>query len=67
MLTNDGKPPTRSPRRQSADPISPWCVVIRVRDGLIIESRSYLSDEELLDQLGLIGPGQSPNAPSAED
>jgi hypothetical protein len=29
-------------------------VVIRVRDGLIVESRSYLSDRELLDELGLL-------------
>ena len=34
--------------------ISPWCVVIRVRNGLIIESRSYLSESDLLEQLGLI-------------
>ncbi len=34
--------------------ISPWCVVARVRDGLIVESHSYLSESELLDQLGLI-------------
>jgi len=35
--------------------MSPWCVVIRVRNGLIIESRSYLSERDLLEQLGLIG------------
>lgn len=37
------------------EPISSWGVVFRVRNGLIVESRSYLSDEELLDELGLIG------------
>ncbi|HTQ67074.1 MAG TPA: nuclear transport factor 2 family protein [Solirubrobacteraceae bacterium] len=42
--------------------ISPWCVVVKVRNGLIVESHSYLSDEGLLDQLGLIGPSE----PSAE-
>jgi hypothetical protein len=35
-------------------PISPWCVIVRVREGLIIESRSYLSESELLSQLGLL-------------
>jgi hypothetical protein len=30
-------------------------VVVRVRDGVIIESHSYLSDEELLEHLGLLG------------
>jgi ketosteroid isomerase-like protein len=37
------------------EPLSSWGVVFRVRDGLIVESRSYLSDEELLDELGLLG------------
>ena len=35
--------------------LSPWGVIVRVRDGLIVESRSYLSDKDLLDELGLIG------------
>jgi hypothetical protein len=35
--------------------ISPWCAVVRVRNGLIVESRSYLSEHELVDQLGLAG------------
>ena len=35
--------------------VSPWCVVIRVCNGLIVESRSYLSERDLLEQLGLIG------------
>lgn len=34
--------------------VSPWCVVLRVRKGLIIESRSYLSERALLDELGVI-------------
>ncbi len=34
--------------------LSPWGVVVRIRDGLIIESRSYLSDTELLEQLRLL-------------
>jgi hypothetical protein len=37
------------------EPISPWCVVIRVRDGLITESHSYLSESDILAQLGMIG------------
>jgi ketosteroid isomerase-like protein len=41
--------------REHGEPISPWCVVIRVRNGLIIESRSYLSESDLLEHLGLIG------------
>jgi ketosteroid isomerase-like protein len=36
------------------EPLSPWGVLVRVRDGLIIESRSYLSEKELLDELGLL-------------
>jgi hypothetical protein len=31
--------------------LSPWAVVVRIRRGLIVESRSYLSDEKLLDDL----------------
>lgn len=41
--------------REHGEPISPWCVVIHVRHGLIVESRSYLSESDLLEQLGLIG------------
>ncbi len=37
------------------EPVSPWCVVVRIRNGLIVESHSYLSETELLDQIGLIG------------
>jgi ketosteroid isomerase-like protein len=37
------------------EPVSSWGVVFRVRDGLIVESRSYLSDEDLLAELGLLG------------
>jgi ketosteroid isomerase-like protein len=36
------------------EPLSPWGVLVRVRDGLIVESRSYLSEKELLDELGLL-------------
>ncbi len=35
--------------------LSPWAVVVRIRNGLIVESHSYLSEEELLDELGLLG------------
>jgi ketosteroid isomerase-like protein len=31
--------------------LSAWAVLVRLRDGLIVESRSYLSDERLLDDL----------------
>ncbi len=41
--------------RDDGEVLSPWGVLVRVRDGLIIESRSYLSDQDLLDALGLIG------------
>lgn len=40
--------------RDEGQPLSPWAVVIRIRGGLIIESRSYLSDEDLLDRLGVL-------------
>jgi hypothetical protein len=30
-------------------------VVVRIRNALIVESHSYLSEEELLDELGLLG------------
>jgi hypothetical protein len=35
--------------RDEGDLLSPWIVLLRVRGALIIESRSYLSDEGLLD------------------
>ena len=40
--------------RDNDEPISPWGVVIRIRNGLIVESRSYLSDTELLESLQVI-------------
>ena len=40
--------------RENDEPISPWGVVIRLRNGLIVESRSYLSDTELLESLQVI-------------
>lgn len=40
--------------RDRGERLSPWGVVVRVRNGLIIESHSYLSDEELLEELGLL-------------
>ena len=40
--------------RDQGEPLSPWAVLFRVHNGLIIESRSYLSDKELLDELGLL-------------
>jgi ketosteroid isomerase-like protein len=47
--------------REAGEVLSPWGVLIRVRDGLIIESRSYLSDTGLLENLRLLGgpSGQS--------
>ncbi len=41
-------------RDEAGEPLSPWGVIVRVRDGLIVESHSYLSDDELLEQLGLL-------------
>jgi ketosteroid isomerase-like protein len=40
--------------RDDGGHLSPWGVVVRVREGLIVESRSYLSDEELLNALGVL-------------
>lgn len=40
--------------RDHGELLSPWGVVVRIRDGLIVESRSYLSDTELLDELGVL-------------
>ena len=34
------------------EPVSPWGVVVRIREGLIVESRSYLSDTDLLEAIG---------------
>ncbi|HUA46617.1 MAG TPA: nuclear transport factor 2 family protein [Solirubrobacteraceae bacterium] len=47
--------------RDRGERLVPWGVVVRVRDGLIIESHSYLSDEELLQSLGLL---EAPRVPS---
>jgi ketosteroid isomerase-like protein len=41
--------------RDHGERLSPWGALVRVRNGLIIESRSYLSDKELLDEVGLLG------------
>ncbi len=41
--------------RDRGESISPWGVVVRVRHGLIVESRSYLSDKSLLESLRLLG------------
>jgi hypothetical protein len=40
--------------RDQGELLSPWAVLVRIHNGLIIESRSYLSDKELLDELGLL-------------
>jgi ketosteroid isomerase-like protein len=37
---------------QDGDAVSPWLLVFRIRDGLISESRSYLSDEHVVAELG---------------
>jgi hypothetical protein len=47
--------------RDRGERLSPWGVVVRIRDGLIIESHSYLSDTELLEELGMLG---EPSVPS---
>jgi hypothetical protein len=36
------------------EPLSPWGAIVRVDNGLIVESRSYLSDDELLEELGVL-------------
>ena len=41
----------------SGSRIGPWAAILRVRGGLIAESRTYLSERDLLDDLGL--PGES--------
>jgi ketosteroid isomerase-like protein len=40
--------------RERGEPLSPWGVVIRVLNGLIVESHSYLSDEQLLIEIGAL-------------
>jgi ketosteroid isomerase-like protein len=35
--------------------LGPWAVLLRIRNGLIIESHSYLSNEDTLNELGLLG------------
>ena len=40
--------------RDQGELLSPWAVLVRIHNGLIIESRSYLSDKALLDELGLL-------------
>ena len=45
--------------RSDGNALSPWTVVVRVRSGLIVESRSYLSSRDLLDDLGLLGEAPS--------
>ncbi len=48
---------------EDGEVLSPWGVLVRVREGLIVETRSYLSDTELLDRLQLLG--EPPHEPSA--
>jgi hypothetical protein len=40
--------------RHEGELLSPWVVIFRARNGLIVESRSYLSDKTLLDELRLL-------------
>jgi ketosteroid isomerase-like protein len=40
--------------RTNGQRLSPWAVLVKVRGGLIVESRSYLSDPKLLNQLQLL-------------
>jgi hypothetical protein len=40
--------------RDRGEPINPWDVLVRVRNGLIIESPSYLSEKALLENLRLL-------------
>ena len=42
-------------RSENGKPLSPWGVLVRVGNGLIIESRSYLSEKALLEELGVLG------------
>ncbi len=46
--------------RSKATRLSPWAVVVSIRNGLIIESRSYLSDRDTLEELGLLQKHQEP-------
>ncbi len=41
--------------REHGEQLSPWGVLITIRDGLIAESRSYLSDRDLLEELRILG------------
>jgi ketosteroid isomerase-like protein len=43
--------------RSEVTRLSPWAVIVLIRDGLIVESRSYLSDADMLEGLGLLDPG----------
>jgi hypothetical protein len=40
--------------RHEGEPVSPWAVLIRVKDDLIVQSHSYLSEKELLHEVGLL-------------
>ncbi len=46
---------------EDGEVLSPWGVLVRLRNGLIVETHSYLSDAELLDRLWLLG--EPPLAP----
>jgi hypothetical protein len=43
--------------RARGERLTPWSMLMRVRDGLVIESHSYLSDASLLEDLGLLDHG----------
>ncbi len=51
--------------RVDGRPLSPWAVLLQIRGGLIIESRSYLSDTGLLEELGLLQTRSSSARPPA--
>lgn len=46
--------------RSNGRRLSPWALVVLIHKGLIVESRSYLSEEDLLLELGLLGKRQQP-------
>ena len=54
-------------RTVGGEVLSPWGALVRVRGGLIVESRSYLSSKEQLAELGLLGEPPGNNQANAEE
>jgi ketosteroid isomerase-like protein len=40
--------------RGSGKPLGPWALIVRVRNGRIVEARSYLDDHDALEERGLL-------------